>query len=80
MNEFKKYELKVIIELREIEDTELTVQALEDNGIRIDFHDVHKGHPVKGDRIARDPEDHTELWLVTHDDFNNKYVRNNGTF
>lgn len=65
--EFKKYVRTNIAEMHKIVD----VDTVPDN-VSISEADLKNGSPKEGDFIARNPLDHTDMWLVAH-----KYANEN---
>lgn len=63
---FKKYKRIKIAEMHAWSplDKLNTAQKLMDAGISISFIDVSNGSPKIGDFIARNPENHNDMWLV----------------
>ena len=59
MSEFQKYRKKQVSELRSWEPGE----SLE--GVSISDADRKAGSPKEGDRIARNPKDPSDRWLVS---------------
>lgn len=63
MSEFRKYTRDVATELRPyIEGENL-------DGVSISPYDIKHGSPKLGDYIARDPDKHTDTWLVSAEYF-----------
>lgn len=48
------------------------------SGVSISSADRKAGSPKPGDMVARNPEDHTDQWLVAHDFFKDNYVTEAG--
>ena len=59
MSEFKQYRRKQIAELRPFISGEIL------HGVSIALVDADAGSPKEGDMIARNPENHTDQWLVS---------------
>ena len=58
MTEFRQYRRKQIAELRDWQEgDDLT-------GVSISAEDAKTGSPKPGDKIARNPKNHTDQWLV----------------
>jgi hypothetical protein len=64
MSEFKKYRRSQIAELRDYEPGE----TLSDR-VSISASDLEAGSPKAGDKIARNPKNHEDQWLVAADYF-----------
>jgi len=58
MNEFTQYRRKQLTELRPYESGEDLV------GVSISDEDKKNGSPKLGDKIARNPKNHADQWLV----------------
>lgn len=58
MTEFKRYRRKQLAELRPWEGESL-------DGVSISEAAARAGSPERGDMIARNPDHHTDQWLVT---------------
>lgn len=65
-NEFKRYRRTDVAELRPYTPKENL------DGVSISAADRKNGSPKPGDMIARNPKDHTDLWLVA-----NRYFKDN---
>jgi len=59
MTEFKQYRRKQIAELKPWHE----VMVLGD-GVSISAEDRKAGSPKQGDMIARNPKNHSDMWLV----------------
>jgi len=72
---FKKYRRKAIAELRDVTEQEVAdgVQGLDANSISISTADIDNGSPRIGDKIARNPLNHNDQWLVAEDYFNENF-------
>lgn len=55
---FNKYRRRQIAELRPYEPGETL------NGVSMSLEDSKAGSPKEGDMIARNPDNHTDQWLV----------------
>jgi len=66
--EFKKYRRKQIAELRPYREGEM----LSDR-VSISAADRENGSPKPGDMIARNPNDHTDQWLVSKQYFEENF-------
>jgi len=66
MASFKKFKRIGFSEMRPVVKDEIKagVEALRDRGIMVSKVDEKEGSPKEGDRIARNPEDYTDQWLV----------------
>lgn len=67
MGDFKKYRHTQITEARPY------VPGEETHGISISSVDREAGSPKKGDMIARNPNNHSDLWLVAKAYFEANY-------
>ena len=78
MSTFQKYKRKSISEMRPVDtltdriDMETNLFAAPEGLVSISSADRKNGSPKKGDMIARNPEDHSDLWLVAE-----KYFKQN---
>ena len=81
---FKQYRRKQIAELRRVNDDDLLQFARKkriivsdntDTEITVSISDVdlENGSPKIGDMIARNPENHNDLWLVAKDYFEQNF-------
>lgn len=61
---FKQYKRTNIVEMAAYEDGSLLSSA-----VSITQADKENGSPKAGDMIARNPENHEDMWLVTKNDF-----------
>ena len=79
--EFKKYRRTQIAEMRPVIESDI---SLFDNGliiiygdnevvISISDEDLKNGSPKLGDMIARNPENHNDVWLVAKDYFEQNF-------
>jgi len=71
MPDFKQYQRTAIAEMRPVHHLE-TLNALQEKGISVSQADINNGSPTMQDRIARNPKDHTDQWLVAE-----QYVKDN---
>ena len=60
---FKQYRRKQIAELAD------WVQGMDMTGVSISAADLSNGSPKQGDKIARNPKNHNDKWLVAADYF-----------
>lgn len=67
MKEFKKYKRKNIAEMRPY------VEGEDMSGISISTTDEVNGSPKDGDMIARNPNDHSDQWLVGKEYFEDNF-------
>lgn len=58
MTEFRQYRRKQIAELRDWQEGDDMI------GVSISAEDTKAGSPKAGDKIARNPKNHDDLWLV----------------
>lgn len=61
---FKQYRRKQIAELRPLEPGE-ALDTLQAAGISVSKEDAAAGSPREGDKIARNPKNHADQWLVS---------------
>lgn len=66
---FKQYRRKAIAELRLVTEDELDKGAEYLSSVA----DLANGSPKPGDRIARNPKNHNDLWLVAEQYFNENF-------
>ncbi|MFA5429910.1 MAG: hypothetical protein WC329_01975 [Candidatus Omnitrophota bacterium] len=67
MNEYKQYRRKQIAELADYSpDLDMT-------GVSISDADLKNGSPKIGDKIARNPKNHNDRWLIAKDYFNDNF-------
>lgn len=59
MSDFKQYRKKKLAEMRPFVAGETLT------GVSISDEDAKNGSPKSGDFIARDPDDHSDEWLVS---------------
>lgn len=52
-----------------------SVNSLIGEGVSISEADLIHGSPRGGDMIARNPEDHTDKWLVAKNYFEDKFIK-----
>lgn len=80
MSEFKQYRRKSISEIRDVTQDGIechkingfiTVHETRDSTIEVSISDVDRqnGSPKIGDKIARNPKNHLDQWLVAKDYF-----------
>ena len=69
---FKKYRRTNIAEMRQVHNDE-TATTLEYGGVSISKPDLENGSPKEGDMIARNPENHNDMWLVSKDYFESNF-------
>ena len=67
MSEFKEYKRKSRMELRPY------VLGENLDGVSISVPDKRNGSPKVGDYIARNPKDHSDMWLVSAQYFADNY-------
>lgn len=77
MSKFKQYRRKQIAELRDVEQADIAefkstgkVRAINGLHVSISEADLSAGSPKLGDKIARNPVNHEDQWLVAEDYFN----------
>lgn len=66
MSNYKEYRKKGITEMREVTPEEIWQGQLPD-GVSVSDADEKAGSPKAGDMIARNPENHNDMWLVAAD-------------
>ena len=70
--EFKKYRRTNIAEMHEYNsDNNYSEQFM--SRVSISKTDLENGSPKNGDMIARNPENHNDLWLVAKDYFEQNF-------
>jgi len=76
MSVFKKFKRVGFSEMRPVTTREIKegVLGLTKNDISISQIDINEGSPKEGDMIARNPEDHTDQWLVAKKYFDDNFV------
>ncbi len=62
--EFKKYTRSNVAEMADWEE------GMDIQGVSVSAADEDNGSPKLGDKIARNPENHGDKWLVAEDYFN----------
>lgn len=67
-NEFKHYRKSQIAEMRDYEPGE------DMSRISVAMPDAQSGSPKAGDKIARNPKNHDDQWLVAAGFFTENYV------
>lgn len=67
MADFKQYRRKQIAELRDWEEGD------DLDGVSISPEDLTAGSPKVGDKIARNPKNHRDQWLVADEYFRNNF-------
>lgn len=82
MSQFKNYNRTQIAQLRDVvqedidifnETGEVTV-PLTQNKVSISDFDLSNGSPKLGDKIARNPKDKTDQWLVAEQYFKDNFT------
>ncbi len=68
MSEFKQYRRKQIAELRDYQPGEVLGSA-----VSISEADRLNGSPLTGDKIARNPKNHADQWLVARQYFEDNF-------
>lgn len=76
MRIFKKHIKTGVTEMTPVTQSDINLgpEKLREQGISISPEDLKNGSPKIGDMIARNPDSHTDLWLVA-----NQYYRENYT-
>ena len=69
---FKQYKRINISEMADVHPDE-TATTLEYAGVSISKADLDNGSPLPGDKIARNPENHNDKWLVAKQYFENNF-------
>jgi len=62
---FRKYRRKELAEIRDVNCKIETAQSLITAGVSISKEDIKTGSPRIGDKIARNPKNHNDQWLVS---------------
>lgn len=70
--EFKKYRRTNIAEMHKYNPNDMYSKEFMDK-ISISQADKENGSPKEGDMIARNPENHNDLWLVAKDYFEQNF-------
>lgn len=84
MSEFKKYRRKQIAHLRDVTQNDINsfqqknyivVNENKDSVISVSISDVdlQNGSPKLGDKIARNPKNHLDQWLVAKEYFEDNF-------
>lgn len=73
MSKFKKYTRTNIAEMRDVTDSEVMSKSL-NSKISISPADKENGSPKMGDKIARNPLNHNDQWLVAEQYFNENFI------
>lgn len=74
MSEFKAYKRTGAIEARPWEETDGDLGELQTKGVSVSAADIGNGSPKSGDMIARNPLDHSDMWLIAKKFFADNYV------
>ena len=66
MAKYKEYIRTNIAEMRDVTSLEVEegLKAMQDKSISVSQADIDNGSPVLGDKIARNPKNHNDKWLV----------------
>ena len=72
METWKKYRRKNVAEMRDLRVID-TVQALMKEGVSISTPDLNAGSPRPGDKIARNPLNYEDKWLVAKKYFEDNF-------
>lgn len=75
MSKFKQYQRKQIAELRDYVEGEIL-----DPSVSISQADSENGSPKLGDKIARNPKNHNDQWLVSKQYFEDNFEPIPSTF
>lgn len=70
--EFKQYVRTNIAEMHEYDPNSMYPRGFMER-VSISTVDKKNGSPKKGDMIARNPQNHDDLWLVAKDYFENNF-------
>jgi hypothetical protein len=70
--EFKKYRRSQIAEMHEYDPDMLYPKEIMDR-ISVSQADKENGSPKKGDMIARNPKNHSDMWLVAAQYFKDNF-------
>ena len=77
--DFKRFQRKGLIELREVSEVEIiggadsSIGLLFGSSVSVNLEDINNGSPKRGDMIARNPDNHNDQWLVNADYFKKNY-------
>lgn len=78
---FKKYKRSSITEMAIWDPAEFpTLESLQEAGISVFEADIANGSPIPGDFIARNPDNHSDKWLVAEADANANFESANQLF
>ena len=70
---FRKYRRKELAEIRDVNCKIETAQSLITAGVSISKEDIKTGSPRIGDKIARNPKNHNDQWLVSKKYFEDNF-------
>jgi len=70
--EFKKYRRTNIAEMHKYNPNNIYRKEIMDR-VSISIADKENGSPKEGDMIARNPQNHNDLWLVAQDYFEQNF-------
>jgi len=73
MDKFKKYRRLGYAEMRPVEHDEIDYLIHIDNNLSVSAEDVRNGSPKVGDMIARNPDNHNDVWLVAEQYFKDNF-------
>lgn len=82
MSDFKQYRRKQIAEMRPVTKIDLkafkndkVIHSLRDTEFKVSISDVDRanGSPKIGDRVARNPNNHNDQWLVAAQYFEDNF-------
>ena len=75
MDEYKEYIRTNIAEMRDVTSLEVEegLKAIQDKSISVSQADIDNGSPTLGDKIARNPENHKDKWLVAKKYFEDNF-------
>lgn len=71
MGDFEKYKRSNVAEMRPVTGIELSVGL--DPAISVSEPDQKNGSPRSGDMIARNPQNHEDMWLVAEKYFSENF-------
>ena len=73
MPKFKQYLRTNIAEIRPVSAYEVD-NGLDDSSISVSEADMLSGSPLPGDMVARNPQNHSDQWLIAADYFADNFM------
>ena len=78
--EFKKYRRTNVAEMRPVTENDINtfseigyLPAINNIKVSISMADLKNGSPKNGDMIARNPQNHNDMWLIAKDYFEGNF-------